>query len=92
VVTTTGFRPGPTIRSPRIAFSAATRVTERFTRTGADEILYAFDVEDPDILTRPWRAELRLVRSAPLFEFACHEGNYGLPDILSAARQAEGRR
>ena len=90
VVETTGFGPGLVRRG--LAVSAATRVTETFTRTGRAEILYGFTVEDPSLYTRPWRGEM-LFSSAPgeLYEYACHEGNYGLPDILLGARRAEGR-
>lgn len=67
-------------------------MTERFTRIGADLIAYAFTVQDPVLLTRPWRGEL-VFKPAPgnIYEYACHEGNYGLPDILRAARRAEGK-
>jgi hypothetical protein len=92
VVETTGFRPGVTNRGQGLFVSGATRTLERFVRTAADVILYDVEVTDPEILTRPWRAELTLVPSGPIFEYACHEGNYGLPDILRIARQAEGRR
>lgn len=91
VVETAGFRPGVTNRGRRLVVSGATRVVERFTRTSADTIRYEIDVTDPDILTRPWRAELNLVPAGPIFEYACHEGNYALPDILRISRQADGR-
>jgi hypothetical protein len=88
VVETRGFGPGLVRRTPLV--SGRTRLLETFTRTGPNEILYGFTVEDPTIYTQPWRAELAF-RPAPgrLFEYACHEGNYGLPDILAAARRAE---
>jgi hypothetical protein len=91
VVETAGFRPGVTNRGRGLVVSGATRVVERFSRASADAILYDVDVTDPDLLTRPWRAQLKLVPSAPIFEYACHEGNYGLPDILRVFRSAEGR-
>ena len=67
-------------------------MTERFTRIEPTVILYAFTVEDPLLLTQPWRGEM-VFTPAPgrIYEYACHEGNYGLPDILRAARRAEGR-
>jgi hypothetical protein len=65
-------------------------VVERFTRTDEDTILYEFTVEDPTTWTRPWKAELPMVKTqGPIFEFACHEGNYGLANNLSGARAQE---
>jgi hypothetical protein len=62
-------------------------VTERFTRTGADSIRYEFTVEDPTTWTRPWSAEIPIRRmDAPIYEYACAEGNYGIANILRAAR------
>jgi hypothetical protein len=69
-------------------------VTERFTRVGAEEIHYAFTVEDSAAFTRPWRGEMTLRTSKePMYEYACHEGNYALPGILAGARRddREGR-
>jgi hypothetical protein len=89
VVETTGLRPGVTPRD-RFWLSGEARITETFTRTGAGEILYGFTVDDPGLYTRPWRGELAFKPASGLiYEYACHEGNYGLPDILRAARRAE---
>ena len=65
-------------------------MTETFERTGPAEIVYGFLVEDPTVYAQAWRGEY-VFRPAPgrQFEYACHEGNYGLPDILRAARRAE---
>ena len=66
------------------------KVTERFTRIDADTIEYRFTVEDPTTWTRPWTVAYPMTRSdAPVYEYACHEGNYGLRDILSGARWEE---
>ena len=63
---------------------------ERFTRTGPDTILYEFTVDDPTAFVAPWKAEIPMRRSAgPMYEFACHEGNFALGRMLSIARQAE---
>jgi hypothetical protein len=68
------------------------RLIERFTRTGPDEILYQFTAEDPASFTRPWSAELPMRRmDEPLYEYACHEGNYGMDGILSGARTDEAK-
>jgi hypothetical protein len=70
--------------------SSALHVVERFTRVSADRILYQFTVDDPETWTRPWSAEIpMLATKGPLFEYACHEGNYGMPDILRGARFTE---
>jgi hypothetical protein len=63
---------------------------ERFTRTGPDTILYEFTVDDPTSFVAPWRAEIPMRRTAgPMYEFACHEGNFALGRMLSIARDAE---
>ena len=66
------------------------KVTERFTRVAADAIQYSFTVEDPSTWTKPWTAEMPMVTTTgPLFEHACHEGNYGLYNTLVGARLEE---
>jgi hypothetical protein len=66
------------------------KVTERFTLVTPRTIRYQFTVEDPATWTRPWSGEYEMTRiDGPLFEYACHEGNYGLPSILKGARLAE---
>ena len=70
--------------------SEALRVVERFTRVDAETIRYEFTVEDPTSWTSPWSAEIPMVRTDEmLFEYACHEGNHDLPNILSIARNLE---
>ena len=70
--------------------SSALHVVERFTRVSAERIVYQFTVDDPTTWTAPWSAEVPLLATkGPLFEYACHEGNYGLPNILSGARYSE---
>jgi hypothetical protein len=66
------------------------RLIERFTRTDPETILYEFTVDDPAIYTRPWTAQLTMWKSeSRIFEYACHEGNYGMAGILSGARAEE---
>jgi len=73
-----------------IKLSAGARIVERFTRTGPAEITYAYVVEDPATYTQAWRGELLFqATDAPMFEFACHEGNYALTNILAGARQQD---
>jgi hypothetical protein len=65
-------------------------LVERFTRVDANTILYRFTVDDPTTFTKPWTAEYPLTASkGPVYEYACHEGNYALLDILRGARQEE---
>ena len=67
------------------------RLTERFTRVDADTLQYEFAVENPSVFTRTFSANYPMQRSdLPLYEYACHEGNYGLHNILSGARAADG--
>jgi len=70
--------------------SAALHLTERFTRVGPDRILYQFRVEDPAAYTEPWGGEFEFTTAKGLqYEYACHEGDYALEDILKGARQDE---
>jgi hypothetical protein len=63
---------------------------ERFTRTDADTLLYEFTVDDPSTFTKPWTAVLPMKRTDdPIFEYACHEANYGLTGVLRGARFEE---
>ncbi len=72
------------------AGSEQARVVERFTRVGADRIDYSFTVTDPATYAGPWTAEIPMVPlGGEIFEYACHEGNYGLENILAGARMAE---
>ena len=70
--------------------TAALHLVERFTRVDADTLLYEFKVDDPTIWTKPWTAQIAMVKSDQgMYEYACHEGNYGLPGILGGARVKE---
>ena len=66
------------------------RLVERFTRVSDDAIDYQFTVVDPTVWTEPWTASLPMSAiDGPLFEYACHEGNYALTNILAGARAEE---
>jgi len=66
------------------------KVIERFSRWSDDQILYEFEVEDPVYYTESWRGEMSLnATDTQLYEYACHEGNYGLIGILAGARRGE---
>jgi len=63
---------------------------ERFTRVDAETLLYEFTTTDAGTWTAPWSAEVPMRRNPlPLFEYACHEGNYSMPGILGGARADE---
>ena len=69
------------------------KVVERFTRTGPTTLTYRATVLDPTVYTVPWTIELPMQKTNdPVFEYACHEGNYGLAGILSGARAEEKRK
>jgi hypothetical protein len=66
------------------------RLTERFTRTGDKTLRYQFTIDDPSAFTAPWTVEVPMNKnSLPIYEYACHEGNYGMFGILSGARAVE---
>jgi len=92
VVETTNFKAG-LHEDYRFHYAATTeklRVVERFTRTGPNRIDYRFTVEDPGTWTKPWSGEAPWESvEGPIFEYACNEGNYGLPNTLSGMRAKE---
>ena len=86
----TPFRGSPSNTRQDIRSSDRLHVVERFTRVDADTIRYQFTVEDPGMWVAPWSGEVPIRKfEGPIYEYACHEGNYGLPNILRAARVAE---
>jgi hypothetical protein len=93
VVETTNLNPGQKAHygiKQRFYLPPTGKVTERFTRVAADEILYQFTVEDATAYTQPWKGEVPLRATADhIYEYACHEGNYALPGILAGAREQE---
>jgi hypothetical protein len=79
-------------KNPFQGSSENLKLTERFTRVDEHTLRYQFTVDDPSTWTRPWTAEVPWARTiGPLFEHACHEGNYGLGNILAGARAEEKR-
>ena len=72
--------------------SKDTYLVERFRRVDADTVMYEFTIEDPNNFTRPWTAAIPFRRTdGPLYEYACHEGNYGLHGIMAGARRLSTR-
>jgi hypothetical protein len=93
VVETTNFTDEMSIgfNGNGLRHSTAMRLVERFTRVDADTIEWEVLIDDPNTYTAPFKMGL-LITSAPgyrVFEYACHEGNYGMPNILSGARADE---
>jgi hypothetical protein len=89
VVETTNFNG----KNPFRGASENLKVTERFTRVADDVIDYKFTVEDPTTWDKAWTAEAPLAKTeGPIFEFACHETNYGVPNILAGARADEKQK
>jgi hypothetical protein len=86
VVETTNYHPNATFRGG----SADMKLTERFTRTGKDRLRYQFTVEDPTVWATAWKGEYEFYPTqGDLYEYACHEGNYGLEGILAGARHED---
>ena len=87
VVATTNFHP---LQRFRGAASDNLKVIERFSRTDEETILYEFTIDDPATYTVPWGAEIAMkAMDDQLFQYACHEGNYSLSNVLSGARYQE---
>jgi hypothetical protein len=96
VVETTNINPAQAFTADirhRIYVAPDATVTERFTRIAPDQILYRFAVASPTAYTQTWRGEIPMrTAKGPIYEYACHEGNYALPDILGGARAQEARK
>ena len=89
VVETTNINPQQSLRGAPPP-SEHMRVTERFTRVDEETILYEFTVEDPTMYTQTWGGEIPIKKlHAQVYEYACHEGNYSLANVLSGARYQE---
>jgi hypothetical protein len=93
VVETTNLNPGQAFTADirhRIYLAPDSKVTERFTRVSPADVLYEFKVEEPIAYTQTWRGEIPMrATKGPMYEYACHEGNYALTDILAGARAQE---
>ncbi len=93
VVETTNLNPGQRFTADirhRIYLAPNSKVTERFTRVSERDVLYEFTVEEPHAYTQTWRGEIPMhATKGPMYEYACHEGNYSLPGILAGARAEE---
>jgi hypothetical protein len=89
VVETVNINPQQMAESS-VPISPAGKITERFMRYSDTEVVYQFTVEDSNLYSQPWTAELSYhATEGPMYEYACHEGNYAMPGILAGARRAE---
>jgi len=89
VVDTTNFTDKTSFRGS----SPNMHIIERFTRVAPDTILYRWTIDDPESFMKPFTAEYPFVAATgPIFEYACHEGNYAMPDILGGARATDARK
>lgn len=85
VIETVNYNPNQSFRGA----SDELKVTERITRVSSNRLLYQFKVEDPKTWVSHWSGEYEFVRGDPIYEYACHEGNYALTNILAGARAEE---
>lgn len=89
VVETMNFNPR-TLTGTFQGTSDQLKIIERFTRIDEDSFRYDFTVDDPKTWVQPWKGEMPFVKiNGPVFEHACHEGNYGIANTLNAYRQEE---
>jgi len=91
VVETTNFREEGVYRG---ANPETLKLIERFTRVAPDKVLWSVTIDDPQTWTKPWSFAMPLTMDdkQPVLEYSCHEGNYGLRNILSAARAEEAKK
>jgi hypothetical protein len=92
VIETTNINPTQNLAGSGASFNASdrARITERLTRSGPNTINYEFTADDPGTFTRPFSGEVPFTRlPALVYEYACHEGNYAMTNVLSGARAQE---
>ena len=94
VIETVGLADSNHLRMfPTLIVPGDSTVIERLTRVSKSELNYQFTIVDPKTFTAPWLAEFSWFQTAqPMFEHACHEGNYSLPNILAGARRQEAMK
>ena len=93
VVDTTNFRDGSGFYGDaggNFGWDENLHLVERFSLFDAETLLYQFEIDNPTAFTRPWKGELTMTRSTGnIYEFACHEGNYSLENMMRGYRAAE---
>jgi len=87
IVQTKNFNPWQVAKERLV--SSNILLTERFSRVADDKLHYSFTMDDPELYTQPWTAEMPMYTGEDLFEYACHEGNYAMRAILAGARRQE---
>ena len=88
IVQTKNFNPWQVAKERLV--SSNILLTERFSRVADDKLHYSFTIDDPELYTQPWTAEMPMTSlNEQMYEYACHEGNYSLPAILAGARRGE---
>ena len=95
IIQTRNFVPerGFSVGRPAVGPSPKMLLTERLTRADAGTLLYEYTYEDPEVFTQPFSASIPLRRTdSAIFEYSCHEGNYGMFNILTGARAEEATR
>jgi hypothetical protein len=88
VIDVTNFHPNTNYRGSRDTL----HLIERYTRTAVDRLRYEVTIDDPSTFERPWTAVLDLAPQGDMYEYACHEGNRGLENILRSARFEDAQR
>jgi hypothetical protein len=96
VVQTTHLRaadPARNVIGRPLLLSPQSTITERFTRVAEGELFYRFTVEDAQLYSQPWTGEFSMTKQdGPIYEYACHEGNYSLANILRGGQAEAARR
>jgi hypothetical protein len=96
VVDTTNFNDGGGLYGDaggNFGWDRNLHLIERFSLLDAETLLYQFEVDNPTAFTRSWKGELTMARSTDrIYEYACHEGNYSLPNMMRGYRATEGKR
>jgi hypothetical protein len=90
VIETTGFSEKVNPRGSNVPMGPEGKVIEKITPVGPKSVRYEFTVSDPSLWDESWGGEFPMeIVEGPVFEYACHEGNYGLPNTLRGAREDE---
>lgn len=90
VIETTNYTERTTVQNTRTSYQL--KVIEKFSRIDAKSLLYEFTVDDPGTWTKPWGGEVVWEKiDSPIYEYACHEGNYGMANNLSGQRAVEAK-
>ena len=79
--------PARNVNGRPLLISHETKITERFTRVSQTELFYQFTVADDKLYLEPWTGEFSMTKyNGPIYEYACHEGNYDMQNVLHVGR------